>query len=482
MKITNALLTLCLVFTAAIPSVLAATGDMAQESASRWARPSAGYVIQNVNIVPMTSENQTIRNADVVIHGAKIAAINGKAPAGAQVIDGTGKWLIPGLIDMHVHNLADANIGEPYPTKALSIPFNTQDFMLLYMANGVTTAFELSGRVEHFAQRHQIAKGEVIGPRIALAFLIDGGESGNAANTPSDGRQSVRLAKAQGYEFIKVYSRLDESSFKAIIDEAEKNGLKVVGHIANAFKGHTEDAFVPHFGLVAHAEEFAKQADRFTPGEARRFAEMAKANGTWVIPNLSNLVRIAAQGRSLDAVRNLPSFQYVHPLMQSKWLTANQYNIGSNPRRIAYYDQLVAFHKLLVRAFKDAKVPMVAGTDAGTSGIVWGFSLHDELSLLVDAGLTPEEALAAATIRAATWLELDDRIGTIEPNKLADLVLLDANPLADISNTRKIAGVFSDGRWLSKEQFDAMLAELANKNGHPDNRLDWGKRNDYRCC
>ncbi|MBX7460112.1 amidohydrolase family protein [Qipengyuania huizhouensis] len=348
--------------------------------------------------------------------------------------------------------------------------------------HGVTTAFELNGRVEHFAQRNQIAKGEVIGPRIALAFLIDGGESGNAAHTPSDGRQSVRIAKAQGYEFIKVYSRLDEETFEAIINEAEKQGLKVVGHIPSTFEGHTEDAFVPHFGLVAHAEEFSKQADQFTAAEARRFAEMAKANGTWVIPNLSNLVRIAEQGRGLDAIRNLPSFKYVHPLMQSKWITANQYNAGSNPRRIAYYDQLVAFHRLLVRAFLDAQIPMLAGTDAETSGIVWGFSLHDELELLVEAGLTPEEALAAATVRSATWLELEDRIGTIEPGKLADVVLLDANPLADIANTRKIAGVFSDGRWLSKSRFDAMLAELASKNLLPSNRLDWAKRNDYQCC
>ncbi|MEZ5897112.1 MAG: amidohydrolase family protein [Parvularculaceae bacterium] len=445
----------------------------------RWARPDEGYVIKNVNVIVMTAGNEIIRNADVVVRGDKIISINGPAPEDAKIIDGTGKWLIPGLIDMHVHNLSDANIGRSYPTRALNISIDTQDFMLLYVANGVTTAFELSGRVEHFGQRTQIAKGEVIGPRIALAFLIDGGDSGNAANTPSDGRQSVRLARAQGYEFIKVYSNLDEETFAAIIDEADKQGMKVVGHIPTAFKAHTEDAFAPHLGLVAHAEEFAKQTEVFTEAEARRFAAIAKANGAWVIPNLSNLVRIAAQARSLDAVQDLPSFQYVHPLMQSKWLTANQYNKGSNPRRIAYYDQLVAFHRQLALAFRDAGVPMLAGTDAGTSGVVWGFSLHDELELLVDAGLTPVEALRAATIQPATWLEIEDRIGSVEAGKFADLVLLDANPLTDISNTRKIAGVFFDGRWLSRDGSDAMLAELAIKNARPENRLEWNKLADY---
>jgi len=316
---------------------------------------------------------------------------------------------------MHVHNLSDINLSSNYPTKGATLFTDTQDFMLLYIANGVTTAFELSGRPEHFAQRNDIIKGLVIGPRLALAFLIDGGDSsGNVANKPADGRQTVRIAKAQGYEFIKVYSRLSIETYNAIIDEANKQDMKVVGHIPNIFKGRTKDAFIPHFDMVAHAEEFSSQTDNYTKKEAKRLAMLAKDNGTWVTPNLSNLVRIAEQARSLDSIRFLPSFKYVHPLMQSKWLTSNSYNKNSNPERITYFDNLVAFHIQLVKAFKNAKVPMVAGTDAGTSGIVWGFSLHDELKLLVEAGLTPEEALVSATRLPATWLEIEDKIGTVK--------------------------------------------------------------------
>lgn len=162
---------------------------------------------------------------------------------------------------MHVHNLADINLSSAYPTKGATIFTDTQDFMLLYIANGVTTAFELNARVEHFGQRNEILKGKVTGPRIALAILIDGGYgSGNIVNMPSDGRQTVRIAKAQGYEFIKVYSHLNIETYEAIIDEASKQGMKVVGHIPNAFKGHIDDAFVPHFDMVAHAGEFAKHS------------------------------------------------------------------------------------------------------------------------------------------------------------------------------------------------------------------------------
>ncbi|MEO6904387.1 MAG: hypothetical protein ABI315_14705 [Bacteroidia bacterium] len=195
------------------------------------------YAIKNVNIIPMTAENKIIENATVVIKDKKILSINEQIPNGAKIIDGKNKWLIPGLIDMHVHNLAATNFNSTYPTKGATFFIDTQDFMLLYVANGVTTVLELSARAAHFGQMNEIINGKVIGPRIALAMLINGGDaSGIIANTPSDGRQTVRMAKAEGYDFIKVYSGLNIETYNAIIDEASKQGMKVVGHIPNAFK------------------------------------------------------------------------------------------------------------------------------------------------------------------------------------------------------------------------------------------------------
>ncbi|MFH6605180.1 amidohydrolase family protein [Maribacter algicola] len=439
------------------------------------------YVIKNVNIIPMTENNEVIENATVVIHNKKIHSINDTIPTEAKTIDGTGKWLIPGLIDMHVHTNADLNFRENKPTQSATFFMDTQDVMTTHVANGVTTIFDLGARVEHFGQRNEIAKGKVIGPRMALARLINGGNGRGSVHTASDARQAVRSAKEEGYNFIKVYSSLNIETFNATVDEAKKQGLNVVGHIPDVFKGQTEKVFVRHFGLVAHAEEFSKQIrnQEKTEKDAKAFAQMSKDNDTWLIPNLIAIVKIRDQVQSLDSIRSMKSLKYVHPLLRDKWLNSNNYNKHSSTEFINYLDSLITFHKQMVVAFKDAGVPMVVGTDAGVSGVVTGFALHDEMQLLSEAGLTNEEVLVSATRLPAEWLEINELVGTVKEGKFADLVLLDANPLENIENTRKISGVFVNGTWLDKEQIDKMLSDLADWNAKNIDNFKWSKRREY---
>lgn len=424
----------------------------------------------------MTSGGNILSNVTVIIKNERIASLNGSIPAEAETIDGSGKWLIPGLIDMHVHVPTNVHFGPKLPTQGATIFFTTQDVMTPYIANGVTTIFELTAKAEHFGQRNDITRGAVIGPRMALAALINGGDgSGRVVNTASDGHQAVRSAKAEGYEFIKVYSGLNVEAYKAIIDEANKQGLKTIGHIPNAFRGKLEQAFVPHFGMVAHAEEFSKHTNEFSDQDAQRFAQLMKENGTWLSPTLTAMEWISSQARSLDELRASPVLQYVHPLLQSKWLTANNYNKNTTLERVAYFEQLVNFHVRLVRACRAAGVSIVLGTDTGVSGVVAGFAVHDEIELLVAAGMTPEEAIISATRLPATWLGINSEVGTVEVGKRADLILLDANPLSDVKNTRKISGVFVNGRWLNRPTIDAMLSDLSKRNNAAKEDYDWKK-------
>ena len=465
-KMKNIFILLILIF----PSIL----TFGQKSKPKQTNQQIPFAIKNVNVITMDSSGTLLKNAIVVISENHIESINGVIPKNAKIIDGKGKWLIPGLIDAHVHLPADAFFGQKLPTQTPDLVFNTQDIMTPIIANGVTTVLDLNSTMQTFAQKKEIEKGCVIGPRIALAELINGGNGqGRIANTAEEGRILVKNAKTDGYDFIKVYSKLNVETYNAIIDEAFKLGLKTVGHIPDVFDGKIEQAFVPHFGMVAHAEEFSKKSKNFSLEDAQRFAKLSKENGTWLSPTLITMVWIAKQTHSIDSIKNSPALKYVHPLLQSKWLTANNYVKNATPENAAYFDSMVQFHFKLVKVFKEAGVPIIAGTDAGVSGVVAGFSLHDELELLVKAGLTPQEALNAATLLSAQWLGIDKQIGSIETGKLADLVLLDENPLTDIRNTRKITGVFVNGKWLDKKKINAMLTDLARRNIADKDKFDW---------
>jgi imidazolonepropionase-like amidohydrolase len=432
-------------------------------------------VIEHVNVVTMANPGEVLRDATVVITAGRIEAINGAVPKNARIIAGAGKWLMPGLTDMHVHVPTDTLMRpKQYATEPPNLFLDTQDLLLPYIANGVTQIVNLDAHAESFAQRNEVEKGAVLGPHIALAALINGGNArGRAAATPADGRQAVRDAKAEGYDFIKLYSGLDVATFEAIVDECGKQDVKTVGHIPDAFVGNLDQALIPHFDMVAHAEEFSKHSDAFTADDIARFVSLAKRSGVWVTPTLTAMDWIARQSHSLAEIKASSTLRYMHPLIQSKWIDANRYNKNATPAFTARLDAMVKFHVQLVAALNAAGVSIVAGTDAGTSGVVPGFSLHDELELLAGTGMTPEAVLRAATVLPAQWLGVSSDRGTIEIGKRADVILLEANPLVDVRATRQIAGVIVNGRWASRALLDAKMADLAARNTAQLDKFRW---------
>jgi imidazolonepropionase-like amidohydrolase len=410
-----------------------------------------------------------------------------RAPEGAQVVDATGKFLIPGLWDMHVH-------------------WFHKDYLPLFTANGVTGIRLMWGIPIHQQWRQELEQGTLLGPRLAIASpIVDGPEpiwpGSVAVKDEAEGRQAVIQAKKDGADFIKVYSRLPREAYFAIADEAKKQGIPFAGHVPAAVSvAEASDAgqkSIEHFTNVLEAcstreedlrrmgaeawatrpegQKFPSRAtlrplsrlmlDTFSPEKANALAARFVRNHTWQCPTLTVLRNMA--NIQDPAIHNDPRVKYMPPGIATGWDPKGDFRLQDRTDE-DYELSRASYRKLkeLVAPMRRAGVEFLAGTDVINPYCFPGFSLHDELGLLVEAGLSPMEALQAATLNPARFLGREKDLGTVEKGKIADLVLLDASPLDDIGNTRKIDSVVFGGKLLPKAELQKMLADveaLANK-------------------
>lgn len=429
---------------------------------------AAGLVIEHATVLPMTGA-APLPGASVVIKDGRIAAIlpsGSAAPRGHRRIDGRGKFLMPGLTDAHVHLMSD-DVAKLYMGMLkLDLPTatSTQDVMLPYLANGVTQVFNLQATPGGLTQQREIASGKVQGPTIVTAAMIDGDPPSwpvgmtRVARNPEEGRAEVRKAAAEGYELIKPYGQLNLETFTAILDEARKLNLPVVGHIPG--RGQDSTKFLqPGLGMVAHAEEFAQRTQNPDSTLIPRYVEMARTSGTGLITTLTLNDRLLEMVRDPESLKARPESATLHPSVRKIWLEHNPHVSRATPGYIGFLERIVAFNKQLVKAFADAGIPILTGTDAVVPGVVPGFSLPDELAALVAAGLTNHQALVAATRAPCEWIKRS--CGTVAVGMRADLLLLDGDPLADIAGTRRIHALVLGGQLIEKAELDRRMAALA---------------------
>lgn len=395
----------------------------------------------------------------VLVSGNRIVAVGPAAgvrvPRGARTVDGAGRYLVPGLWDMHSHVIGYGRTALP-----------------LYLANGVTGVRDMGA--ERFAAaralRDSIAAGSVLGPRMTVASPVVENPRWLAAirqmeeragvqwklyerfgpGSPEEAERWVDSVAALGADHVKVRNWPEPAIGRALVARARARGLPVVGHANEPF---------PRTGITSYEHAVwppLRGSDAARDSLWRRFA----AEGAAMVPTLVTwpirLDPVDTLLARLDAGR-LPGLRYVPAATRAEWrdeflgLAQEQPFDWTGYHRVSMRD---------VREMRAAGVPLVAGTDIGAPLLVPGFSLHDELELLVRvAGMTPPEALRAATLTPARVLGRADSLGTVEPGKLADLVLLDADPLADIRNTRRIHAVVADGRLLDRAALDGLLAE-----------------------
>lgn len=416
-------------------------------------------VFTDVNVVPMDRE-RVIARTTVIVRDGLIASIGieAKLPAGTPVIDGKGAWLVPGLADMHNH-------------------VTSRDDLTLLLANGVTMMLNMGEATNAFAGRTRIAvnRGDVPGPYIFTAFVVDGDpQYGHfIVRTADEARAIVRLAKANGYSFIKVYTNLSAEAFAVLADEAKAQGIGVVGH--NVAAVGLAKQLAAGQAMVAHVEEFftgffpePPADDQQAPPDEARIADaiaLVKAHGAFVTSDLFTYRTIAAQFGKPAAVKAYlaaPEARYLSPADRIDWARS------SYQKKAVDLSRRVAFEARFVKAMADAGVPLIAGGDAPTiPGLVPGFALHDEIDAMLAAGLTPFQALSAATRTPGEFIAKTvpgaARFGVVAPGYRADLLLVAENPLEKPATLRAPLGAMANGRWHDAAALKAMLAEVAER-------------------
>ncbi len=443
-------------------------------------RGSSALAFIHVTVIDATG-SPAQPDMTVVIVGDRIAAVGKSSvlsvPPGAQVIDATGKFLIPGLVDMHVHTSWDAHFVRP-----------------LMLANGVTSMREMYAYDFPAIQRRrrEVEEGKLTGPRILAAGpIVDGPEgpwpgamiAGNAA----DARAAVDTIKGKGFDFVKVYSSLDRKAYFAIADEAKKDGIVFAGHVPDVISdseasnaGQKSIEHLLGISLACSSREaelrntnanprntpeayFAEQKaelDSFSEEKASALFSLFVKNKTWQVPTLV-VMRNAALYGDPEYVRRLedsPRLQYVPYSLKMMWMLGMRFPPKMTPEDLETSRRYFQWQLQIVGEMQKAGVGLLAGTDTPNPFVYPGFGLQDELGLLVQAGLTPMQALQAATRNPAIFFDKLDSMGTIEKGKIADLDLLDANPLEDIGNTQKLNAVVLGGRLIPKPALAALLA------------------------
>ena len=426
----------------------------AQQDASRC------LVIENVTVLSMTPGATPEPNMTVRVEGERIVAIEPATQATSQdectVVDGRGKWLIPGLFDMHVHFLSEP-IAE--------LEFTPEEILTPYVANGVLQILDMAATPETNAIRDAVAAGEITAPFIGSGAMIDGfppiRPGAMVIANPAKAREVVAEIAGAGFDFVKVYSKLSLDVFTAVLAAAEEFDIRVIGHMPGGRKVPATQIIQPGFAMIAHVEELAWMAPDKSDAEIDRFTELLQENGTAVTSTLFLNQQILTQTRDPEIVAETEGLAYLHPVELMMWFEQNPYTGNQTAERIATLEAVADFSARLIRALVESGVPVLSGTDASfIPGLAPGLALHQELAALVGAGLTPWQALAAATSVPATWLGVSEDRGTVEVGKRANLVLLDADPLADIGNTRAIDAVIVNGDLLDRQELDDRLTAL----------------------
>lgn len=418
--------------------ILVSTGAFIRALAHQ-SGPSRALAIIHVNVIDATGAPMK-PDMTVIIRSGRIASVGKsrrvRVPRGAEIIDASGKFLIPGLWDMHAHLGTD--------------DFDKRGHLALFVVNGVTGIRIMDGDPAFHQWRDEITAGALVGPRMVIASPI----LGQTPISSAAARAVVRQAKETHADFVKVHDGLSREAYFAVIDEARKLTLPVAGHVPLALTAvevsTAGQKSIEHFTGLDDAKSHISNA--------LPLAVILRQYRTWLCPTL--IMRLSYASLDDPKLPQDERLKYVKPSWKRRWLRMSAEAANTSEAEWVRRRGLVQQEQEFVGLMHKIKVGILAGTDVANPFCAPGFSLHDELALMVKAGLTPMQALQTATLNPALFLNSRHSFGTIEKGKTADLVLLDASPLVDIRNTQKINAVVANGRLLNRQMLDTMLSRI----------------------
>jgi hypothetical protein len=435
--------------------------------ASLAAQPQpAAIVFTSVTVVPMDRE-RTLPDQTVVVRGDRVAAIGPSTdvqiPAGATLIDGRGKFLMPGMAEMHAH-IPGGKEPDAFMHRVLA----------LFVANGITTIRGMLGDPRHLPLRAAVARGEVVGPTL---YTSGPSFNGNSAPTPEIAVTMVRDQKAAGYDLLKIHPGVPRAAFDALAAEAKTAGIPFSGHVP-ADVG-LERALAAPYHSIDHMDGYFEYAvapdapiDHKVPGffganfaghlDHRRLAQAVadtRRAGVWIVPT-QGLLEIFMSPASPDEMRSWPGVEYIPERVVAQWTTQRQQFMSQPGFNQQTNQRFLAERRKLLKALHDAGVDIALGSDAIQTFSVPGFSIVREMEAMVASGLTPYEVYVTGSRNVARFFGRQAVVGTVEAGQIADLVLVDANPLVTVANFARQTGTMVRGRWHPRAELLEQLRQM----------------------
>lgn len=445
----------------------------AQTAAAPPSRPATPIAITNVTVLTMDGARR-LTDHTVVVREGKIAALgpsaSTRAPEGATRIDGRGRFLMPGLAEMHAH------VPPGSPTRE-----QLEDIMFLYIANGITTIRGMLGAPYQITLKEELASGRMLGPQF---FPAAPSLNGSSAPTPDAAIALVRQAKATGYDLVKIHPGVSRATWDAAVAEMRALGLTYGGHIpadvgiVHAIRtgiatiDHVDgylEAAIRDSAVYAPGNQLGEVIDAVDPTMFPQLAQLALERNVWNVPTMY-LWENFYNDRTAEELAALPEMQYVSGQQVTAWMNQKRgraladENQHMTPERRARY---LALRRQMLKALADAGAPLLMGTDSPQMFNVPGYALHRELQVARTAGLTPQQVLESGTRNVGRYvresLKQDGNFGTVAVGQWADLVLLDADPTVDLEHLTRRHGVMVRGRWVSAAEIATGLARIRAK-------------------